>query len=372
MKKILLVLITILLLVGCNNNSNNEQLENTAYYQYLNDSNPTVEFTLTDNSKIKFELFKDLAPNTVKSFLSLASTGYFDDTTLFKNENEIFAEQTAKPLPNYTIKGEFIANGYENPLTISRGTLVLSHGIIKDDGINQFFIPFIDKSVENSQQFAVFGGVIEGFDTLTTLENLEAIIDDFKITAVEIDAKGLDYSTFEKIDILEFEAPEIFLNDTNPRVKITFKDYGIMELELFPDIARITVDNFLSLVDNKFYDGLMMHEIIENFIIKGGQPIGDITADSIVGEIYNNGVNNNLSHLRGVISMEKAKNNNAFDSDSSQFFICHKDATFYDKNYAGFGYLISGFDVLDKIATVSTDNYKPVTDVIIEKIESIR
>ncbi len=217
MKKILLVLI-ILLLVGCSKTQEQliykeyltygEQLMDTNYYQYLNDSNPTVEFTLTDNSKIKFELFKDTAPNTVKSFLSLASTGYFDDTILHsKSEDFIFAEQKEKPLPDYTVVGEFISNGYENPLTISRGTLVLHHGGTNyDDGINMFTIQFTDELAEISDEFAVFGGIIEGFDGLTTLENLEDAtnyddaVTDFKITSVEIDAKGFDYSTFEKIE----------------------------------------------------------------------------------------------------------------------------------------------------------------------------
>ncbi len=196
MKKILLLLITILLLVGCNNNNNNnEQLENTAYYQYLNDSNPTVEFTLTDNSKIKFELFNDIAPNIVKSFLSLASTGYFDDTRFrSKTEDRLMARQNT-PLPDYILREEFSENSYENPLIISRGTLVLYNEI---DGINQFFIPF----TELSEDSTVFGGIIEGFDTLTTLENLETDIftSNFKITSIEIDAKGLDYSTFQKIE----------------------------------------------------------------------------------------------------------------------------------------------------------------------------
>ncbi len=372
MKKILLLLITILLLGGCNNDK--EQLENAGYYQYLNDSNPTVEFTLTDNSKIKFELFKDIAPNTVKSFLSLASTGYFNGTQfLYKNENEIYAGQIDKDLPDYTLIGEFTANGYENPLNISRGTLVLSHG--KNNyynGINQFFIPFTDELVELSEKYAVFGGITEGFDALTTLENLEMtvndeIANDFKITSIEIDAKGLDYSTFKKIEDFEFKVPETFLNDANPRVKIIFKDYGTMELELFPEVAPVSVENFLTLVDDNFYDGLTMHRIIKDFMIQGGRSTGD-AVDSIVGEFSNNGVNNNLTHFRGVISMARTTPNSA----SSQFFICHKDKFHLDKNYAAFGYLISGFDVLDAIATVPTGaNDKPITDVFIEKIERI-
>lgn len=133
-------------------------------------------------------------------------------------------------------------------------------------------------------------------------------------------------------------------------VEIVVKDMGTIELELDADTAPITVNNFVNLVKNKFYDGLTFHRIIEGFMIQGGDPLGNGTGGSsktIKGEFSNNGVENNISHKRGVISM--ARSNNP-DSASSQFFIVHKDSTFLDGNYAAFGHVTSGMEVVDKIA----------------------
>ena len=133
-------------------------------------------------------------------------------------------------------------------------------------------------------------------------------------------------------------------------VEIVVKDMGTIELELDADTAPITVNNFVDLVKSKFYDGLTFHRIIEGFMIQGGDPLGNGTGGSsktIKGEFSNNGVENNISHKRGVISM--ARSNNP-DSASSQFFIVHKDSTFLDGNYAAFGHVTSGMEVVDKIA----------------------
>ena len=133
-------------------------------------------------------------------------------------------------------------------------------------------------------------------------------------------------------------------------VEIDVKDYGKIALKLDDTYAPITVENFLNLVNEGFYDGLTFHRIMEGFMIQGGDPQGtgmggsDIT---IKGEFSSNGVNNPLSHKRGVISMARSS---APDSASSQFFIVHKDSTFLDGNYAAFGEVTSGMDVVDKIA----------------------
>ena len=146
---------------------------------------------------------------------------------------------------------------------------------------------------------------------------------------------------------------------------------GIMLLELYPDIAPITVENFQNLVSEKFYDGLIFHRVIKDFMIQGGDPEGTGMGGSektIKGEFKNNGVENNLSHTRGVISM--ARNSISMDSASSQFFIVHKDSTYLYGDYATFGKVIAGLDVVDKIAEVDVDsNDKPR---IIQKIKSIR
>lgn len=160
-------------------------------------------------------------------------------------------------------------------------------------------------------------------------------------------------------------------------VKISVKDHGDMVIRLRPDIAPETVENFQTLVDNGFYNGLTFHRVYPNFMIQGGDPDGDGTGDSgkeIKGEFSSNGFTNNLKHVRGVISMARG---NEPDSASCQFFICHADASNLDGDYASFGYVMAGLDVVDSItkveleqATGSIDTVAttPVEDVIIEKI----
>ena len=132
--------------------------------------------------------------------------------------------------------------------------------------------------------------------------------------------------------------------------EIVVKDYGTIKLELDADVAPITVTNFIDLVKDKFYDGLTFHRIMDGFMIQGGDPEGNGTGGSkntIKGEFSSNGVENNISHKRGVISMARSQDNN---SASSQFFIVQEDSTFLDGQYAAFGKVTKGMDVVDKIA----------------------
>ena len=133
-------------------------------------------------------------------------------------------------------------------------------------------------------------------------------------------------------------------------VAITVRDYGTITVELDADAAPITVQNFLDLADSGFYDGLTFHRIIDGFMIQGGDPEGTGMGGSdktIKGEFSANGVENPLSHTRGAISMARSS---AMDSASSQFFIVQKDSTFLDGQYACFGYVTDGMDVVDAIA----------------------
>ena len=170
---------------------------------------------------------------------------------------------------------------------------------------------------------------------------------------------------------IEFKSYKEYLNDKNPRVSIKVNSKE-MVVELFEETAPITVQNFLKLVDQKFYDGLIFHRVIKNFMILGGDPLGTGIGGSdekIKGEFLANQVPNMLKHERGVISMARSSN---YNSASSQFFICHKDAPHLDGSYAPFGVVVSGFEVLDEIAQVRTDYYdKPFTDVRIEEIRRI-
>lgn len=141
----------------------------------------------------------------------------------------------------------------------------------------------------------------------------------------------------------------------NPVVTFTMENGDVMKAELYPDVAPNTVNNFVSLVKKGFYDGLIFHRIIAGFMIQGGDPDGTGMGGpgySIKGEFNYNGFDNSLKHSRGVLSMARAQHPG---SAGSQFFIMHANAPHLDGQYAAFGKLIEGEDVLDKIASVDTD-----------------
>ncbi len=155
----------------------------------------------------------------------------------------------------------------------------------------------------------------------------------------------------------------------NPIVTIKMSTGDIMKIELYPDIAPKTVENFVSLVNKGFYDGLIFHRVINGFMIQGGDPEGTGMGGpgySIPGEFSQNGFENNLKHTEGVISMARSMDPN---SAGSQFFIMHKTSPHLDGSYAAFGKVIEGLDVVDKIATVKTDwSDRPMEDQIMEKV----
>lgn len=160
------------------------------------------------------------------------------------------------------------------------------------------------------------------------------------------------------------------LNESDPVATITMDNGEQIIVELYPDVAPNTVANFIELANSGYYDGLIFHRVIKDFMIQGGDPNGTGTGGpgySIRGEFTSNGFQNDLSHTRGVISMARA---NAPDSAGSQFFIVHNDSTHLDGNYAGFGMVVAGMDTVDDIAAVRTNsNNKPIEE---QKIKSIR
>ena len=159
-------------------------------------------------------------------------------------------------------------------------------------------------------------------------------------------------------------------------VNIEVADYGTIKLELDADAAPITVTNFINLVNNKFYDGLTFHRIIDGFVLQGGDPLGNGMGGSdedIKGEFSANGIDNPLSHVRGTISMARSTN---YDSASSQFFIVQSDATQLDGGYAAFGHVTEGMEIVDKICadavteddngTVAHENQPVITKMTVE------
>lgn len=161
-------------------------------------------------------------------------------------------------------------------------------------------------------------------------------------------------------------------NGDTVMVEITMRDGGVIKLELYPDVAPITVENFTKLASEGFYDGLIFHRVIKGFMIQGGDPEGTGMGGSdtnIKGEFAVNGVANNISHVRGVISMARAR---SYNSASSQFFIVHRDSTYLDGQYAAFGRVIEGMEVVDAIAEVPTNgNDRPLTEQVIETIRVV-
>lgn len=153
-------------------------------------------------------------------------------------------------------------------------------------------------------------------------------------------------------------------------ILITMENGDEIKAELYPETAPKTVENFLKLVDEKFYDGLIFHRVIKGFMIQGGDPTGTGmggSKDTIVGEFRANGFQNDLAHTRGVLSMART---NMPNSASSQFFIMHQDAPHLDGQYAAFGKVVEGMEAVDKIASVKTNwQDKPLKN---QRIKTIR
>lgn len=161
--------------------------------------------------------------------------------------------------------------------------------------------------------------------------------------------------------------------NTVHHVEMTIRNYGTVKIELYPDEAPLSVGNFIELAKSGFYDGVGFHRLDKDFVLQGGDPDGDGAGGSdkqIKGEFASNGVQNNISHKRGVISMARAPDP---DSASSQFFICLEDSTFLDGNYAAFGYVTEGMNIIDEIrdTTPESDSIPKDQQPVIETIKVI-
>ena len=158
----------------------------------------------------------------------------------------------------------------------------------------------------------------------------------------------------------------------NPIVTIEMEDGGVMKAELYPEVAPNTVNNFISLIQKGYYDGLIFHRVIPGFMIQGGCPLGTGTGGpgwTIVGEFASNGYKNPLLHKRGVISMARAASPN---SAGSQFFIMHADAPHLDGDYAAFGRVVEGMEVVDEIAGTPTDwSDKPLKPQVMKSVRVV-
>ena len=181
---------------------------------------------------------------------------------------------------------------------------------------------------------------------------------------IKVDLLGINYE-------IEGNEAEINYGETNPVVAMNIEKYGSIVMELYPDIAPNTVNNFISLVKSGFYDNNSFHRLVPGFVLQGGDPDGNGTGGpgySIKGEFTNNGFENNLKHEQWVISMARSQDN---DSAGSQFFICLDTASNLDGDYAAFGKVIAGFDALNQIENNEIVNDqssgKLLTNLVIKK-----
>lgn len=168
--------------------------------------------------------------------------------------------------------------------------------------------------------------------------------------------------------LLSCNKKEDYSNVDNPIVTMVFKDFGTVEIELYPEIAPNTVKSFIELIEKGFYDGLTIHRVSPGFVLQGGDPEGTGRGGpgySIPGEFSNNGYTNNLKHTLGVLSMARSQK---YDSAGSQFFIMLGSAPYLDGDYAGFGKVIEGLDVVLEIGSVDTKGETPTKKIIIEKV----
>ena len=345
-----------------------------------------VRLTVKDYGEIVIELYPAVAPISVANFKKLVKEGYYDGAD-FHRVVKNFVIQAGEPAEGKTepaaIKGEFSSNGVENTLSHTRGVVSMAR---KSNNYNsasgQFFICLGDQSSLDGE-YAAFGKVILGMETADAIAKVTVDSNDRPLEKVILEKAELvprkDYAAANTAapsgDSSEADAFQRSDTETN-FVRIDVKDYGSIVAELYPDIAPITVANFQKLVKEGFYNGVIFHRVISGFMIQGGDPTGTGTGGpgwTIKGEFTANGVQNDLLHTRGVLSMARQGNpyNDApyYDTAGSQFFIVHKDYPSLNGKYAAFGKVVAGMDVVDKIAAVQTGtNDKPLTDVVMSEV----
>lgn len=358
-----------------------ETLEEGTYY---------TEIEMEGGGEIVLELYADIAPITVTNFVKLVQEKFYDGLT-FHRVISGFMIQGGDPNGDGTggsdekIFGEFSINGFENTLSHTRGVISMARreDPYYDSASSQFFIVHADSTFLDGS-YAAFGRVISGMEVVDAVAAVKVQdtkpVEDVVIKTVRMIAYGTDSEevSSEADSSEDVSSPSVSiptdetLEEGTYYAEMEMEDGGKIVMELYADIAPITVTNFVKLVQEKFYDGLTFHRVMSGFMIQGGDPQGDGTGGSdekIFGEFAANGFENNLSHTRGVISM--ARRSYPLDSASSQFFICHGDCTFLDGDYAAFGRVISGMDVVDRIASVPVKGEMPLEKVVIKSIRMI-
>lgn len=352
-----------------------------------------MEIAGKDAGSFIIELYPEHAPITVENFIKLVEGNYYDGLKFHRIIDGFMAQGGAnEDKPVKSIKGEFAINGIENNLQHDRGIVSMARTQDPDSASSQFFICYTKEHTAHLDgQYAAFGKVIEGMDVVDSFLDVErtygsdgamsAPVEDIVIkSAYIIESDESDETTGETgttetaaTTAQQTTEPQPEIPTGHPKVKfemeIAGKAAGSFIMELYPEHAPLTVANFVKLVNDKYYDGLKFHRIIEGFMAQGGKN-DEKKAGMIKGEFAANGVENNLQHDRGIVSMARTQ---VYNSASSQFFICYsrEKTQHLDGQYAAFGKVIEGMDVVDSFfeveLTYGGDGAKsqPVEDIVI-------
>ncbi len=343
-----------------------EPFEFKTYEHFLSDNNPVVHIEIEHFGTLEIELFPEVAPNTVNAFIKNIEDGVYEETSFHFIVEDLLIQggfSTQNPCP---IEGEFVENDFENPLKHTRGVISMNRSENDyNSASTEFFIAHEDIT-HLDERYAAFGAMVDGFDVLDAIATTEVDGNYYPKDAVNISDVWVEYNGYDLEDVVCYEGfymrtYEAFLDESNPVVTMDVEGYGTLEIELFPEVAPNSVNNFIAYVQDGFYSNKIFHRVIENFMIQGG--MSQNTECAIKGEFLSNDFENPLMHTRGVISMARTS---VRDSATSQFFIVHQTSSHLDGEYAAFGVLVDGFDVLDAIATTSTDGSdRPFEDVLI-------
>lgn len=330
-----------------------------------------AEIEIENYGTIALTLDADTAPVTVTNFINLANADFYDGLTFHRIING-FMMQGGDPDGKGTggsaqnIQGEFAANGITNTIAHTRGVISMARTNDPNSASSQFFIMHEDASHLDGS-YAAFGWVTEGMDIVdaicvstkvedtngTVLTKNQPVIKEVRVIGKlaetsHTSGNGQNQGSSSSVTSLLTRNSEGLLSGQY-NIEIEIEKYGTIALTLDADIAPVTVTNFINLVKDDFYDGITFHRIISGFMMQGGDPEGTGMGGSsqkIQGEFTANGIVNTLSHTRGVISMARTNDPN---SASSQFFIMHADSPHLDGNYAAFGQVTSGIEVVDAI-----------------------
>ena len=343
----------------------------------------------TTYGEIVIGFFKNAAPKHVESFVKLAKEGFYDGT-IFHRVIPGFMIQGGDPItkdvnriseygtggPDYNLDAEF------NSISHDRGILSMARSAKPNSAGSQFFIMHKHSNFLN-YKYTVFGAVIKGMNVVDKIAQVKRNIKDLPYKRIEMTMKVYEDEKYNieipKYPIKRYNEKNVFnlkpelkyienytlIDDSKSKLKLFTNKYAVIStkygdivIAFFDNAAPKHVDNFITLAENKFYDGTIFHRVIPNFMIQGGDPI---TKNKYKKEVYGTGgpgysINeefNAISHRRGIVSMARSQDPN---SAGSQFFIMHANSPFLDEQYTVFGAVIKGLDVIDRIADLKRNS----------------